>query len=219
MLSLIDKLPIVQKFIHSLSWKNIAQLALFLFVIAVAYATYDNKDSIYNFVNQDKLQNIRLISKLSTETQLEIDAAVNRSDLIVAVHVSLVDFQKNLRTPIYVFTDAPELVTIYKKYDSSTIPAEFPVFNSDQNNNKMMVDLINGQLACIDFKDTTAGKYMPEAAEFSPTVCSTGIPPFYGRFTGIVAVHLKRSPTIEEIDQIRSFAKKVAATIYDRDIN
>ena len=78
-----------------------------------------------------------------------------------------------------------------------------------------MIDLINGEFVCSPFTDTIGSKIIPELAKHIHTVCANGIPPYYGKFLGIVSIYTKRAPLPEEQDQIRSIAKNLSSMIYD----
>jgi hypothetical protein len=100
---------------------------------------------------------------------------------------------------------------------------EIPLFNSDPINNVRMSKLINGEFICDPFKDTIAYKLAPATnksvvTNIVSTVCANGIPPTYGRFTGIVSVYLKTVPTQEENDRIRTLSRDLSLGIYERDL-
>lgn len=218
MAGVLDKLPIIQRFLDSLTWKNLAQLSVFLFVVFFAYAVYENRQSIYNFVNQEKLEKTTTIVRLSPTSEKEIRTVVDKSEIIIAMQVTVVDFQRNSRTPIFTYSDNLELLSLYARYVDTNIDPSIPLFNNDQVNNKRTVDLINGEFVCSSYEETIGSKYLSDAGKFIISTCATGIPPFYGRFTGIITIYLNKVPTSEEHDQIRALSKKFSATIYDRDM-
>ena len=82
-----------------------------------------------------------------------------------------------------------------------------------------MSKLINGEFICDPFKDTIAYRFAPSADSIVATVCANGIPPIYGKFTGILSVYLKRVPTQEEIDRIRTLSRDLSLEIFERDLS
>jgi len=214
----VDKLSVVQSFLKTLSWQKIAQLTVFFFLVGLAWATYENRQVIYNFASQPRLtRHTPTIQTLSKTTTEEIDTIVKKSKLIVSIQIILVDFQRNTRHALYTSIDDVELKAVYESYAQGSF-AEISLFNNDLLNNRRLVDLINGDFVCTPFVETAGARVLPAAAKYITTSCSVGIPPFYGKFTGIVHVYLSRQPTPEEVDQIRTMSKNLSSNIFDRDL-
>jgi hypothetical protein len=214
----LDKLKQIQSFINALSLKKIFLLTLFLFVVGFAYATFENRDSVYNFFIKSAQIHKTISNKtVSKKTAAEIDLAVIKSDIIVAIQVTLVDFQRNTRIISYTSIDKPELRLIFGKFIKSA-PSELPLFNTDVVNNRRLVDLVNGEFICDPYRETIAAKLVPESTTHITTLCANSIPPFYGRFSGIIGIYLHRQPTPGEVDQIRALAKSLSSTIFNNDL-
>ena len=214
-------ISMIQKFLQVLTWKKLLQLLLFLFIIGLSWATYENREIIYGFANQKRIDpsspHIHELSKITTN---DIDAIVERSELIVGMQVILADFQKNQRIVIYssIDSDNIELRKIYSKFNNSSI-GNISLFSDNVEDNRHLVALINGEFACRPFSETLSGRMSPEAGQHIKSSCSNGIPASYGRFTGMIVIYLKRQPHPDEFEQIRSLAKTLATTIFDRDLN
>ena len=217
MSGLNDKLSGFQQFLKILSWGKIAQFFTFMVFAFLTWAVYENKQSIYNYVTQTKLSKISpVINKLSSKSTNEIDAIVKKSDIIVAIQVLFVDFQQNARVPIYTYSDDPQLTAIYTEFTNRSVGL-LPLFTADVNNNKSIIDLINGEYSCYSFDKSFSYKVLPTASNFIKVACGHGVPPFYGRFSGMVVIYLNREPTPEESDQIRNIAKSLSHDVYERD--
>lgn len=215
--SFFEWMAIFQKFLNTLSWKKILQFTVFMFVIGLTWSAYETRESIYNFVKQSKLALHAPSSvRLSKRTIEEIKNSVDKSNLISGIQVTVVDFQKNTRTVIYTYSDDKNVDEINQRFSDSGL-IDLPLFNSDVNNNRRMVDLINGEFICNPIQETIAGQLAPDITKYITTVCTTGIPPFYGKFTGIVGVYTRREPTPAEVDQLRNLVKTLSADIYDND--
>jgi hypothetical protein len=154
---------------------------------------------------------------LSKHVTDQIDSAVGRSELIVGIQITFVDFQRNVRVVAYSNIDNPQLKELYNKFSINSI-SDVPLFNEDEKNNRRLVELINGEFVCYPFKDTLAGKLVPEAERHISVLCANGIPPRYSKFTGIVSIYLSREPTIEELDQVRTLSKMLGTEVYDHDL-
>lgn len=213
----VNDLTTVRRFLDALSWKKIAQLAVFLFVIVLGWATFEMREPIYNFIVQTRIQKSQpsLLTALSKKTTTIIDNIVTQSDLIAGISIVNVDFQKNLKTMVYVSIDDPRLKAEYvRAYGTAT---SLPLFSTDVLNNKRLVGIINGEFICSSYAETVAAQTAPETKKYVSTVCVSGIPPYYGAFSGIVNIYLHRIPTQEEVDQIRVMSRNISVLVYDTD--
>ncbi len=198
-----------------LSWTKIAQLSVFLLIVALGWIAYQMRDSIVGTVSQvttQKTENI-VITTIPKKTMQVIDNIVTQSDLIVGITVVNVNFQRNLRTIVYSSIDNIGLKMEYAQaYGSSQ---ELPLFNSDVTNNKRLVGIINGEFICSPYAETIVGQTQPETRKYVNTICISGIPPYYGSFSGIVSIYLKRQPTSEEVDQVRAISRNISVLVYE----
>lgn len=220
MSDMVDKISVVQKFLNILTWKKLVQLVAFILVIGIAWGTFENRKFFYSYLNNERwAQSPNANSKLSKESKEEIDNVVTKSDLIIGLQITIVDFNRNTRLIVHSSIDDENLKKIYNAYINNTIGADIPLFNSDPANNVRMSQLINGEFICNPFKETIAYRLAPDAAESVNMVCANGIPPYYGKFTGIITLYLKKPPTKEESDQLRSLSKSLAKEIFERDFH
>lgn len=209
----------LHKFILSLSWKRLAQFTVFMLILMLGFVTFEARDIIYNFASYSKLSNSSpALRQLSKETRFALDQAVIKSDIIVGLQVTLVDFQKNTRIGIYSTIDDPGLNELYHKFTSGSL-TELPLFNSNVVNNRRLVDLINGEFICDSYQDTITAKLVVGSPGYIHTVCSTGIPPHYGKFIGVVCIWIKRELTRDEIDQIRVLSRNLSEIIYEKEFS
>lgn len=212
-----DNLSGIQKFLGVLSWKKILQITAFLFVIAVAWATYDLRESIYNYANQSRLSRYGPpIEKLSRRSINDVDEAAKKANIVIAIQVVVADFQKNQRIPIYTSTTDSGLADLYDQYKKNSI-SNPPLFSADETTNRHTVELINGEFICYPFSESLVSRILPESGKYIQSACAVGIPPYYGKFSGAVVIYVRKQPTPEEIDQIRNLAKTLSIKIYERD--
>jgi hypothetical protein len=99
----------------------------------------------------------------------------------------------------------------------ASVSAELPLFNDDTINNARMVDLINGEFVCHPYANSIDAIVNPATIPFAHTVCSNGIPPFYGMFSGTVNIITVKAPSPAETSQIREVIRNLALKIYERD--
>lgn len=218
MSAFFDKIKIIQQIIADLTWRKIAQFSVFLLLISLTWASFENRQSIYNFMSRDKNSRLNPAKvTISHITQTEIKDVVSRSELIIGVQITLVDFQKNTRHIVFSEFDSPILSNIYSRFVNNTF-GELPLFNNDTLNNGRIIDLINGEFNCIPYPKSINSKFLPESTKYVDTTCAAGIPPFYGKFTGKVTLHLNRQPSSVEIDQLRTLTNNLSSKIYDNDL-
>lgn len=215
-----DSLEKVQSLINSLTWKKIAMFSVLTIIIGFSVAIFENRNAVYNFVSPLWVRDDIPSSKrtLSKNTMDHIDAIVRKSDLVVAIQVTLVDFQRNTRTVTYTSIDDPGLRGVYAEFEKSRVPVEVPLFTADIINNKRVVDLVNGEFICNPYKETIAATLVPESTKYIVTLCANSVPPYYGRFSGILGVYLKREPTKIEIEQIRNVSTTLGLVIFNNDL-
>lgn len=213
---MLDKLSFVQQFLKALTWTKLAQLTVFLVIVALAWAAYESRESLYNYVTRTKISTSVYFVKVSKHTSESIKATVDKSPAIVGAQIAIVDFQKNTREVVYTHTDNPELKKIYEDFEKNNA-FDLPLFNADVANNKRLVELINGEFVCTPYAETIGYRLVPESGKYIITVCSVGIPPFYGKFSGIVSIYINKALTAEEVDQLRILAKTISTAVYEKD--
>jgi len=211
-------LTLIQAFLKILTWTKLFQLTMFFVIVGLAIALYETRSIFIEYTKHQRIGHYdsppQVIGKTSKE---EIDQIVTHSDLIVAIVVSTVDFQKNTRHIIYKSSDDRNLRKIYDDEDKK-LTNDVPLFNNDTINNGRMVDLINGEFTCHLYNNSIDALLIPASIPYANTVCSNGIPPFYGMFSGVVSVITKRTPSATEVAQLREVLKNLASKIYERDI-
>ncbi len=210
-------LAAMKKFLTVLSWQKLAQLLAFVLIIAFSWLGFMERDVIYGMVSKSASLSQSAppvsLSKQSTDALLAI---TSRTDLVVGITVEVVNFQTNTRSVIFYTTNNPAVEDLYKDIRRK-LGTELPIFTNDVNINRRIIDLINGEFTCTPFNIMPGVETQPAINKYITTVCSNGIPPFYGKFSGIINIYLKRIPTPEEMDQIRTILKTTSASIYYRD--
>ena len=219
--NLVDTVSNIQKFLNVLTWKKLIQLLTFMLIIGLTWATYENRDVIYGFASQKRIDATSPhVTELSKATILEINTVADKSENIEAKQVILAEFQKNERIIIYTYIEEEEkaLKDIWAKYSSSSV-GNMALFTDNVADNKVVVDLINGEFICRLYSETINVRLAPESAKYVKFTCANGIPASYGRFTGIILLYLKHQPTPEEYDQIKSATRLLSTHIFENDLN
>lgn len=212
-----EKISLYRKFLNILSWRKFFLLLAFTTLTGITIGLFENRNAMYEFISHSNFSRSPPHDYALSEGSIaEIEHMLRQADLIVGIQVSIIDFNKNTRKTIYVGIDDDNLKLIYQQYIQSSI-TDLPLFNSDVENNVRISRLINGEFVCVSFKDTSAYSVLPNVAPLVDTICSNAIPPYYGKFTGILSIYLKRQPTTLELDQLRTLSKSMSLSIFERD--
>ena len=211
----------VKSLLAVLSWNKLIQLFVFLIIVGLAWGFWENRTTIYNSLKVTVRVETSdpLILSLSSGTLFSLDDTVLKmKGLIGGLQVVNVDFKKNNRSTAYFAFSDINLKTSYANFQASKI-SETPLFTDDETNNQRIIDLINGEFICADFKATYAIKAFPRAGDSIPTICSISIPPYYGRFSGYMNLYLVKKPTPDEISLIRQLSRDISLRIYETDVD
>ena len=212
-----DRIETIQTLLVSLTWRKIALLTMFLAIVGFSYAMFDNRFAVYEFIGSARNIPIPRVVKLSKESISAINASVANSEIILAIQITLVDFQRNTRVITYTGIDNPAVKEIYNRFMEKA-PVELPLFNTDMMNNERLVNLVNGDFVCTPYKDTLSAKLVPETVPYIKTLCAGPVPPLYGRFTGIISIYLSRELSPLEAEQVRTLSKNLGLLIYNNDL-
>ncbi len=215
------KVSSVNSLLKTLSWNKILQVFALILILGLAWGFWENRTTIYNSLRvtvRVETQN-PLVLNLTGGSVFVLDDTVGKMKyLIGGLQVVNVDFKKNIRSTSYFAFSDINLKTSFANFQASRI-AEVPLFTDTELNNQRVIDLINGEFICSDFKDTQDMKYFPRAADSITTVCSISIPPYYGRFSGYMNIYLIKKPTIDEISIIRQISRDISLKIYEKDVD
>ena len=212
-----ERLNLVQRFLKILSWKKIFQLFLLILIIGVSFGLFENRITFYSYLSNLKFGDDKpRVYRISEKTVKEIDDLVNQAELINGIQIVVVDFDKNTRSVVHVTFDDEKLKLAYQKYTQGSI-ADIPLFNSDTANNLRLSRIINGDFVCTPFKETHAYTLVPAAESAVDTLCSNGIPPYYGKFIGVLSFYLTRKPIDNEVDQLRALSRALSTVVFERD--
>lgn len=215
------KVESVASLLKILTWQKIIQATVAIFIFGAAYGFWENRTVIYNSLKVGaKVETEEsLILNLSQPTIVMLEETAARLRLTIGgIAVTNVNFKKNTRSTAYFAIVDPALKTAYSIFQSNKI-SDTVLFNDNEINNQRIINLINGEFICNDFKDTIAAKSMPMAIPAISTVCSISIPPYYGRFSGYMSIFLIKKPTVEELTLIRQVSRDISLRIYESDVD
>lgn len=206
--------------LKSLSLKKVAQVLVLSIMLLTAWFVYRFKDDVYASMQPRQSINDATTAeiKLTHRTIEKLDEIVMKSpDLIVGIQIMSVDFRRNIRMSPHLSTLSPVLRKAVREHQDNKF-AESPLFIDDAANDRRIVDLLNGVFSCVPFEVSYSAKIYPSAKGTVDTLCSIGIPPYYGKFSGYINIFLKRPPTEDELVMIKNMARDISNSIYINDV-
>lgn len=153
--------------------------------------------------------------ELSDQTKTQMVGMVKSSQWMNMILVTEIDLQQNRRLPKYLYLDSPQEKNVQNKA-SILIPQ--PVFDLDPKNTQQMIGILNNEFVCNKFEDTIFARIYPELAKEMPYVCRLSIPPFYGRFVGLLTVGLRHQLSKDEMERLRVELARFSVEVYLRDV-
>lgn len=202
-----------QDFADKLTFQRILNALLAGILALSLYTLYENRTKVFNDL-VSAVTSERVNWDISASSKSELHNLVVNNQLIKLVLISAVDLQKNKREEKYWFIDDPEGLVISK--NKTLLPQA--VFDSDPKNTQQMVAVLNNEFVCSKYSDTIFNVNFPELSRTTPYICRLAIPPFYGRFIGILSFGLTAEPTPAQIFSLKIEASRLAIQIYLHDV-
>lgn len=209
--------------LSQLSWGKIAQVAVFsvimigFIVLWVSRGTIYDSLSIGSIPNTRTLETIYMSNRSMEETKLALSKLAHTG--AISVQVINVDFKKNTRTQAFFISSNDKLKQSVDNYLVMVGGTGTPVFNSDEVNNKRIIDLLNGNFICTPYADTIGPVLYQGTSGIVEYVCSIPIPPFYGKFTGYINVYLTKAPSEANVAAIRQSLSELSIIIYEESLS
>lgn len=204
-----------------LTWQKIVQATILVVILGISYGFWENRVTIYNSLRVGARVEVEqpIVIVLSESTTRVLDESLQKTKgMISGIQVINVDFKKNTRSTAFFISSDPILRKELEDFMARKV-TDTALFNSSEVNNQKIINLINGEFICNEFKDTVAGKIIPRAQDTISVVCSISIPPYYGRFSGYLNLYLSKKPSPEEISIIRQIARDLSLRIYETDVD
>lgn len=206
----------VEDFTDKLTLRRVFMLLMTGLLVSFTALMYENREQFFQAAVASLMNTSTISTWEPTETtQQQLKNLVRNSGTIKFAMVTEVDLEKNRRTPKFWYLDDPEEIFIRAKANTMLPQA---VFDYDPKNTQQMVAVINNEFVCNKFSDTVYQRFFPDLGKRMPVICRLAIPPFYGRFVGIMTIGLRHPPSQEELDSIRLEASRLSVEIYLRDV-
>jgi len=209
---------LLAKIIKVISLKNIAIWSFAALVVLIGYTVFENRAALVSyFVNGPAIDAPSITGfKVSTPSQARVKQLVDSDDLINSIVIMNADIRNNRRVPLYWYSDDTSIQKSLDAYYTGRYGG-IPLFTAEEKNNENVVGVINGEFACSSYADGNTAVF-PGLQNRMPFICRASLPPYYGQFSGFIAISLNRVPSPDELIVLKSETLNISTEIYFRDV-
>lgn len=155
--------------------------------------------------------------EVSDITKKVIQEEVDRNTNVVWIIVTEMDLGSNLRNFKYWYNENQDVMNS-QLLNLQQHGRGRQIFDFDSSHTAQMVGLLQNEFICGRANSMESDGLATNIAGQSEYVCKIAIPPFYGRFVGVLTVGVKGPLTDEVKFNVKSIAANIATTIYWRDV-
>lgn len=211
------------KLVTAITFKKVLLWTLTGVLSVVGYTAYEHRSDLFEAT---KIGSSSIVSgnpvgaifTVGETTKKNIATFVKDEKSVVGFTVVSVDIRLNVRNQLFFFADptAPNPPTIAPL----ALLARLPFFTKNEDSNRQMIKLINGEFTCAPYTTSTSLllAISPTSNRDVVTICRASLPPYYGHFAGFVSVLLNTDPDVEEQVRLKQAIETMATEIYFRDV-
>lgn len=214
---------LVSKLVTAITFRKVLLWTLAGVLSVVGYTAYGHRSELFaaTKIGSDSAISGNPVGSVFTVgdvTKNNISTFVKDEKSVVGFTVVSVDIRMNLRNQVYFYADqsSPNPPTLAPL----AMMARLPLFTKNDDNNRQMIKLINGEFTCAPYTSGTSLvlSIAPGANRDVVTICRASLPPYYGHFSGFVSVLLNTDPDVEEQVRLKQAIESLATEIYFRDV-
>ena len=210
----------VTKLVKTITFKRVLLWTLAGTIGIIGFTAYEHRDELFSATSLRQVPTGNPVGHafiVGQDTKDKIKALTKSDPSIVGIGVLSADIRLNVRRSIYFYSAADN------QDDSDPLGRyaqiqRLPLFTKNEENNRQMVKLINGEFHCVPYTQTTLAKAAPNINQDVVTICRASLPPYYGFFSGFVSVMLRIDPDVETQIRLRTTIESLATEIYFRDV-
>lgn len=211
---LLSYVPKILRLTDALTAGKIVILAFGILFLISCFSIWENRELLVNHVlnRNEKIQNWELSDKTKTSIKEEVD----RHSGVTWMVVTEMDLGSNFKKFKFWYNEDQEAMRKYSfrlKQSPNTQIFDFDKIHTDQT-----VKVLQNEFICNKFDETTFKNHSPELKQQADYICRIAIPPFYGRFVGILSIGVKGEISDDVKFSVRAMTANIAATIYWRDV-
>ena len=213
----------VSKLVTAITFKKVLIWTLAGIIGVASYTAYEHKSDLFLATKIGKSSAIAgnpvgSIFIVGDVTKKHIAEFVKNEKSIVGFTVVSVDIRMNARNQLFFYADQSEQNPPSLK--PLALMARLPLFTKNDDNNRQMIKLINGEFTCAPYTTGTSLVLAasPGANRDVISICRASMPPYYGHFSGFVSVLLNTDPDVDEQVRLKQAIEAMAIEIYFRDV-
>lgn len=208
-------ISLTTKLVKSISPKRVMLWCATGTFAIIAFTVFEHRRELYQIsaIGNPHVGHIGATFNIGGQSRSELSTLVRGDENILAAGVLSADMRLNLRSVVFVFSQEKQDIVA-----AAPGAARLPLFTTDLMNNNQVIRSINGEFSCALFAGSVASSIAQFANSKSVYVCQSGLPPYYGFFTGFITILLATPPSIEEQHRLKTSLDIIATEIYLRDI-
>ena len=213
-------LELIAPLLDKLSWSKVAMVLVLVIIGIGGTALWENRQTIYEAAPRPDRFAGRNMTVLSDTSKEAVSQFLKKHSEVQFMTVLNMDFQKNLRTPIYRAFANPKIEAIVRGYEVEGRTGVTPIFLTDAvANNNQMVSLINGEFSCSPFADGQLARIMPDLKPMITLSCRVPIPPSWSTGTmGYIVVHLSQPTDRGTLEYLKLELMALSMFIFSSDV-
>jgi hypothetical protein len=210
-------IALVSKLVKTITLKSVLLIGLFGILAMLALLSFEHRAEIFGSISTNRSHLTNEVGHeflVSEETRDRIRNIVASDTTYSGMAVLSTDIRLNSRRVLFVFDPTAPKAKMTHLIQTSRLP----LFTHNEENNRQVVKLINGEFFCAPYGTSQIAQMAPEHIGSNVTICRASIPPYYGFFSGFVALVLKVDPSIEQQARIKETLENLATEVYFRDV-
>lgn len=209
-------LGFASKLVKTITFKKVLILTLAGVLSVLAVTSYENRADLFSSTGFGKSLGVSnpvgTTFTIGDLTKRKVKKIVDDDSSIQGIVILASDIRMNSRTSMFSYEKNEGMTT--EKFTQ----ARKPLFTKNEENNRQIVKLLNGEFTCGPHKQTILSQPLQSIEIKSVFVCRASLPPYYGHFAGFITVFLNIDPDIEKQVQLKSDIEALATEIYFRDV-
>lgn len=214
-LKALEAIPKILRLMDVLTCGKILIAAFLIFTSVVFFTLWSERATI---INQFVDANLTKMQKweISERTEQTIKQEINRHPEAVWAIITEMDLGTNAKRNKFWYNEDAQL---HNAFQNNVLRHQNnQIFNFNKTHTEQMVKILQNEFVCSPLVDTAIHQYTHELATQTENICRIAIPPFYGRFVGVLTIGF-RGPITDEVKfSIKSMASNISATVYWGDV-
>lgn len=210
----------LSKLVKTITLKHVGLWLLTGVLIILGYTAYEHRAELFQSATHltgNDTPSVNLVGatfKVSEATKEKVKDFVASNKDFVAMGISAADLRLNQRTTIYFFSleagnGSPQVTRNLDR---------LAFFTNDDENNRQMIKMINGEFHCVPYANTILAKSRPEINRNVSSICRASLPPYYGHFAGFITLYTKHDPSVDQLVELKNSMETFATEIYFKDV-